>query len=570
MVSETDPTSRGLTTERTYAQLPDGEIAKLMRAGARAAPSAVKEFLRRHHPAVRVYARLCAATETAARQLATEALDFAVREAKEGIEPPGTLRQRAMILVQQTSATWIADGLAGELDPVFVAWLDSAGATSTEPDAPDAPPAHHPPAVRQGFHSLPERTRSVLWYALVEQEADADVATWLGVTADIVEGMRDRALEAMRQAFLRIHLEREGNGRCRGFQRIIEAAARPGDMRCSEDFVEHLEHCPCCTVALSELTRMWEEPRTTLAEALLEWGAAAYVAAAPSAAAAPAGAPFDPPDEVPAADELEQSDTVFEPVTLLSSATTWTPGPVGRRPSHRRTSRLSCSVAVVAAGAALAMALLAAGHSAHETTAHRRPVPAPPAPVSTPSPTASPSISLSPSSAPSAPPSPSTPPTAVVTGVVSPDPSSPAPAPPAIPADSYAQVVNVQSGLCLDIANGYPEQGRDVVTAQCGSQPTQEWRLDARGLVHSYADPDYCLDSRGSTDRGVGVWTCSAIDSDAGVNLLFTVDSQGLIRPQIAEDHALTPTGGAPGATLGLCAATGRSDQRWSAGSPPA
>jgi len=81
--------------------------------------------------------------------------------------------------------------------------------------------------------------------------------------------------------------------------------------------------------------------------------------------------------------------------------------------------------------------------------------------------------------------------------------------------------------------------------------------------VQSAADPEYCLDSRGSVDRGVGIWTCSSVNGRNGRNLRFSVDAHGVIRPGIAPGQAVTPAGG----RLALLQETGRADQRWRAGS---
>ncbi|MGW0711991.1 ricin-type beta-trefoil lectin domain protein [Streptomyces sp. NPDC002643] len=132
-----------------------------------------------------------------------------------------------------------------------------------------------------------------------------------------------------------------------------------------------------------------------------------------------------------------------------------------------------------------------------------------------------------------------------------------------LPNGSYAQVVNVGSGLCLDI-RGELEKGTDVVTATCSSRDTQRWRFDShRDVLQSFADPDLCLDSRGATDDGVGIWECDAVESENGQNLRFTIDALGQIVPDIAPDFAVTPD------TLGsvsFAKAKEKDGQRWKAG----
>jgi hypothetical protein len=124
--------------------------------------------------------------------------------------------------------------------------------------------------------------------------------------------------------------------------------------------------------------------------------------------------------------------------------------------------------------------------------------------------------------------------------------------------------VNTASGLCLDIRDGDLELGTDVITAPCGSSPTQRWRVDSdRGVLQSSADPDFCLDSRGSVDKSVGIWECDSIDGRNGQNLRFAVDTVGVIRPAIAPDHAVAPGGNG---SVSLVREVGRADQRWRAG----
>ncbi|NGO11811.1 ricin-type beta-trefoil lectin domain protein, partial [Streptomyces sp. HC44] len=151
----------------------------------------------------------------------------------------------------------------------------------------------------------------------------------------------------------------------------------------------------------------------------------------------------------------------------------------------------------------------------------------------------------------------------------SPTPTRTEPPGPQPPDGSYAQVVNVATNVCLDVENGDFDNGTDVIAADCSSSETQRWRVDtARGALQSYADPDFCLDSRDSVSDGLGIWDCDSLDSSNGENLQFTVDGTGVIRPAIAPDHALTLEGGD---RLDLDPADGDDDdQRWKAGAGPA
>lgn len=153
------------------------------------------------------------------------------------------------------------------------------------------------------------------------------------------------------------------------------------------------------------------------------------------------------------------------------------------------------------------------------------------------------------------------------TAPATPPPSTaPPPSGAPIPGGTYTSVINADSGLCLDIRDQRLEKRTDAVLAPCAGTDTQRWRLDSEGLLHTGADPDFCLDSRGDTDRGVGIWPCSSADGDNGENLRFVVDRQGLIRPHIAPDFAITPDADDADSQVELRSADDRNDQRWTAG----
>jgi hypothetical protein len=287
-----------------------------------------------------------------------------------------------------------------------------------------------------------------------------------------------------------------------------------------------MAHCAHCATAYEELSQLRDTPRTALAEGLLPWGGTAYVVA----------------------DADEQG------MAGADRLAGWWP--------TRRFALASAALGV--ALAPLLVYLLAAGGSEPERTASNVRTPAPAVTVTatatvslTPSPSPTPTTK-SPSPTPTPTPSRTTPP-------ASPKPQ-PKPKPPAThpPNGTYAQVVNVASGLCLDIRDGDMDLGTDVITARCTSSATQRWRVDtARGVLQSYADPGFCLDSRGDTYRGVGIWECSSVYGRNGRNLRFTVDSRGVIRPEIAPDHAVTSYGGD---AVFLVPDQGGDDQRWRAG----
>jgi hypothetical protein len=496
----------------------DARLTELLRAGTVTAYSALQELRARHFPSVLAHARLCTMSESAARQLAADTFTLAARETARGTDPGVPWRHRLLLLNGRLAASWARDERATGLDPGLLLVVTTAPTRAEGPIPP----------MLSAFQTLPARTQGLVWYGVVEREPVETTAGFLGLTREDVAYDTERALQSMAQACLRSRLAASDDPQCADFRRLIEESVRPDSPRDSADLRAHMVHCSHCTAAYEESSALRDAPRKTLAEGLLAWGGTAYVA---------------------------DSGARGSRVKAGTTSGTW---PLSRR-------FLLASAALGVALAPLLAFLLSSG-DAHDqrsvvaTTTPTSPpqvtVSAPPSPSPTSkSPSASPSPSPSPTKS-SAPPRTTSPPRK----------TSPKPTPsPAFraPGGSYAPVVNVATGRCLDVAGDF-SNGTDVVTAPCDSTDSQRWRVDAaRGVVQSYADPDYCLDSRGDVDRGVGIWECRSVYGENGANLRFTVDDDGVIRPAIAIETAVTAEGGY-GVSLEPLSGGGR--QRWRAG----
>ncbi|MGW2700600.1 ricin-type beta-trefoil lectin domain protein [Streptomyces sp. NPDC001340] len=498
-----------------HAAAPDARLTELLRAPTPTAYPALQELRRRHHPAVLAYARLCTASESAARRLAAEAIATAARETARGREPSVPLRHQLLLLTAQLAAGWAADERSAGVDPALLLVLNSSGL----PDGPTPP-------LLPAFQTLPSRTQGLIWYGVLEAEPVERTAAFLGLSrADVAHCTRP-ALKSLAEACLRHRLAASDDPRCADFRRLIEEAVRQDGPRRSPDLDAHRAHCPYCSAAFEDLTALRDAPRQTLAEGLLPWNGMAYIR----------------PDEPLLAPEP--------------------PAAQGSWPPRRR--YLLASAALGVALLPLLVFLLSAPDDSG-----RQPVAATPTP---PPVTVTATVSLTPSPSPTPTrttksPSPS-PKRSSHRPTPSPRPSrTPRPSPtPSFspPGSTYAQVVNRGTGRCLDIRDGDLSQGNDVITARCSDSPTQRWRLDTYlGVLRSAADSDFCLDSRGSTDRGVGIWGCDSVYGSNGQNLRFTVDPDGTIRPAIAIETAVTPEdwGG-----VGLDPLYGGPEQRWRAG----
>ncbi|MFF3938798.1 ricin-type beta-trefoil lectin domain protein [Streptomyces phaeofaciens] len=463
----------------------DGRLTESLRRAPATAYPALRVLRQRHEPSVLAYARLCATGEPAARRLAAEAFTLVARSTARGSEPGGAWRHHLLLQVGRAAADWATDDRAGGLDSGLLLVLNTA----------PTPGGPVPPLLR-AFRSLPSRAQGLIWYGVVERERPERAAVLLGLTPEDVTYGIPTALNSLAQACLRLRLAASDDPRCGDFRRLIEESVRAQGARRSADLEAHRAHCPHCATAYEEQCALRDTPRTALAEGLLPWGGTAYVREEP------------------------------EPTGSRTGTGAGTAATV-RRPQQRR---LVLGAAGVAGVVLLVLVVSASGDPGDPAGAVvAAPSTAPPVTITTTA-TVSASPSASPSRRPSSSPSrTSAPPKPRPT----PKPT-PTPAPTRAPGATYAQVVNVATGGCLEVAGDF-DNGTDVMTVPCSASSSQRWRVDAeRGVLQSYADPDFCLDSRGSVDNGVGVWQCSSVEGRHGENLTFTVDPDGTIRPAIA------------------------------------
>jgi RNA polymerase sigma factor (sigma-70 family) len=135
--------------------------------------------------------------------------------------------------------------------------------------------------IARAFASLPERWSAVLWYTEVEQAKPAEVAGLLGISANGVSALRQRAREGLSEAYLQSHLSDHSRADC---QPVISklggyVRGRLSPRRMSE-VDKHLSHCADCASACADLLAINEGLRGVLAPALLGASAAGYLESA--------------------------------------------------------------------------------------------------------------------------------------------------------------------------------------------------------------------------------------------------------------------------------------------------
>lgn len=251
-------------SEHRHANASDARLTALLRADSPIAYTALRELRERHHPSVLAYARLCAASESSALELATQAFTTATRETARGTEAAVPWRHQLLLLTVRVAVGWTTDEHATGLAPALRPVLAAAG-----PEGPVPP-------LLAAFRLMPPRPQGLIWYGVVEQEPDERTAVLLGLTPDDVTYMHNSALQTLRQACLRVRLAASDDPRCQDFRRLIEESVRPDSPRHSPDLHAHMEYCVHCTGAYEELCALRDSPRATLAEGLLPWRGTAY------------------------------------------------------------------------------------------------------------------------------------------------------------------------------------------------------------------------------------------------------------------------------------------------------
>ncbi|MCX5071387.1 RICIN domain-containing protein [Streptomyces sp. NBC_00513] len=524
------------------SRMTDQQLCDVIRTADQAAPSAETELRRRHRPQVAAFAQAIGNDPLPATRAADRAMARFIRtllsSTAESLDRP----PRLMLLTIVSPNAEGAGHPAGSTSPASTGHVEEKATWN---------PAL-PSVVQRAFAKLPARTQAVLWHSVVEEEPDDRVAVITGDRSDRVPDLAQRALAACRDAFLGVHATTAPAPHCPAYARLLAAAAERADVRGNPDLTRHVDACPGCASALRGLVALRDTPRTLLASALLgPIGSFHLLGGARMGAGVDSGPPL-PAAVAPARGRLDPDDDGRGLAAFL------------RKPAGRVT--LGVATVLVTTVALAVVARPAWGPSATGTAPPRPQADAgngagSPAPSRT---APSPSSSASPRRSPRA--SPSAEVSAGGPSSSSPSPTESSAAGPAQPfrAVGYVSAVNSATGLCLDVRGGAFANGVDVITARChAGAPAQQWRLDEKGLLHNAANPGFCMDARGSTGDGVGVWSCSALGKVTGNNLVFSTDAAGRIKPRIAPGYAVTSGSSAPGAPAVFGPTSPAAEQRW-------
>ncbi|MGW3206942.1 ricin-type beta-trefoil lectin domain protein [Streptomyces sp. NPDC001135] len=271
----------GLSDERLSAELKKW-------TGGTPALHPVGELLDRHWEAAFAYARLCTDGTRAAGMLTTAAFTRLFGESLRQVGPTAAWRPQVLVAVRRIAAEWDADGRQELLHPGL-----RSGATGERAAARLLPPPGRR-LLSRAFQRVPQTSRAVLWHTEVEAEPLAVPAALLGLDEEDTAVELRRARERLREECLQVHRELAPEDECQRYLRMLDVTFRRGGVDIDPDLREHLGRCGHCSRTADQLAAFNTGLGLALAEAVLGWGARAYLDSRASRAEDPAAPPPRP------------------------------------------------------------------------------------------------------------------------------------------------------------------------------------------------------------------------------------------------------------------------------------
>lgn len=511
----------------------------------------VGELLDRHWEAAFAYARLCTDGTRAAGMLTTAAFTRLFGESLRQVGPTAAWRPHVLVAVRRIAAEWEADGRQELLHPAL------RPGTAGERAAARLLPLPGRRLLSRAFQRVPQTSRAVLWHTEVEAEPLAVPAALLGLDEEDARVELRRARERLREECLQAHRELAPEAECRRYLRMLDVTFRRGGVDIDPDLREHLGRCGHCSRTADQLAAFNNGLGLALAEAVLGWGAAAYLesrasrteaptepAPRPETVAPPSGEAFSTPEPSSGTGATGRLGRPGGPVgsprtggfaktprrraSTESAGETAGPGRSARRAARARRTRrrqLALAVGTVSGLIVLPLVLWSVLGSGDGPAPGGAGAPSP-APGKD---TASPGASW-------------------------------AGAARAGQGALRGRLHNLASGLCVGVVGKKAVNGAETELATCSATSTQQWTYETDGLLRNSAAPDLCLDSH--IGYSVRLAPCAATGRAARtVRYDFTL--QGALVPRWNQDLALTPaaTDGS-GALVLKTRATGAA-QRW-------
>ncbi|MEU5599352.1 RICIN domain-containing protein [Streptomyces sp. NPDC020298] len=267
--------SNSPTPSRPF-DIPDEQLSAELKkwTGATPALHPVGELLDRHWEAAFAYARLCTDGPRAAGMLTTAAFTRLFGASLRQAGPTSAWRPQLLVTVRRIAAEWDNDGRQELLHP----GLRPGTGDGDRAAARLVPPAHRR-LISRAFQRLPQSARAVLWHAEVESEPLEIPAGLLGLDEEGARVELRRARERLRDECLQAHRELSEQDDCLRYSRMLDVTYRRAGVDVDPDLQQHLNGCRHCRHTADQLDRFNTGLGLALAEAVLGWGAAAYVEA---------------------------------------------------------------------------------------------------------------------------------------------------------------------------------------------------------------------------------------------------------------------------------------------------
>ncbi|MFE2580540.1 ricin-type beta-trefoil lectin domain protein [Streptomyces sp. NPDC059378] len=497
--------------------------------GASPALHPVGELLDRHWEAAFAYARLCTDGPRAAGMLTTAAFTRLFGESMRHEGPTAAWRPRLLVTVRRIAAEWDTDERRDLLHPA----LRSAAEDGDRAAARLLPPANRR-LLSSAFQRLPQAARCLLWHVEVEAEPLSVPAALIGLDEEGARAALRRGRDRIREECLQLHQELAPRQECRQYLRLLDVTYRRGGSDVDPDLRRHLDGCRHCRDTADQLAVFNTGFGLALAEGVLGWGAADYVASrltGPVEAAATAARERRPVPGAGAAGPGTATGVAGESFTSAEPE----PGEAVRSRGARRSAQraraarrrnLAAAVLTVSSLVVLPLVLwsaLGSEHRAERTTGGSE---------------------------------------ATGTGTNSTATSHPS----WVSSGTEQQgtlrgrLHNLASGLCVAVS-GKPVEGAEAVLATCSAAPGEQWTYETDGLLRSAAIRGLCLDSR--LGYSVRLEPCAAESEPGGRNVRYDFTLQGTLVPRSDQNLALSPAAADGSGALVLKNRTDTSVQRW-------
>ena len=478
----------------------------------------VGELLDRHWEAGFAYARLCTDGAPSAGMLTTAAFTRLFGETLRQIGPTSAWRPQLLITVRRIAAEWDNDHRREHLNPELCAGGERAAALLL--------PSPGRRLLSGAFQRLPQSARCLLWHIEVEAEPLDVPAGLLGLEVEDARVELERARERLREECLQVHRELAPEQECRRFLRMLDVTYRRGGSDIDPDLGAHLSRCRHCLHTADQLAQFNHGLGLALAEAVLGWGARAYVEARTAW----------PEDPGPLPPEIPTPPIPGEP---FAPAPRTAPPPGGRVASRRSANkaarrraaarRRNLALAVVTVSGLIVLPLVlwsVLGSGGTTTASGKQPSEAPGQGKK--SPTADPSWA------------------GTSTGAQG---------------TLRGRLRNLGSGLCVAVVGKKPVQGAETELAGCSSAGVQQWSYETDGRLRSVTDPGLCLDSH--LGFSVRLVACTGNSEPKGKNVRYDFTLQGTLVPRWNQDLALTPAATDGSGALVAKNRDGSDLQRW-------